>query len=888
MRFYICLALCAVTLLPVAGCSGCRGDDDAKKKQAQQAAQKKKKAAKKKKKPKPDIEELGRLQVQPHTSFRAPRNKEERLKLDKEPVYGKPGHWVNVSHHVRANNRDFHGQLVWQAQHRDERSNSIRPLPFKYAPYRMNASRPVTLSKDQSGEKRVDMTLFMPRLGSQSTMQYQYQGRGGWSARMPNRRIRHMPAHQYFFVVLSSQPNVYQSLKSERSIWTQFRSSGENAHYRVVLMKPDRRTPLPTNSLTWTGIAYLLWDDVDPSVLLPEQQQAMLDWLHWGGQLIVSGPDSLEQLRGSFLEPFLPVRGGKTLELPDEQLASLRGTWPQESGTPLIAENPWPGVELLPAKNEDDSSPNDAPQDDTDDYKVLLSTKSFQPLLVEHRVGRGRVLVSAFRLRQRELRQNWSGFDNFLNSYLMRRPPRHFKKGNVESSALFDPDEDLMEWQGMPARRDDPQLVTNYRAFSRDSGYDYSRPSNVEDYAIDQFGRSVVGDLHDQLRKADQGIGGWSDENAVANSARETIRIVAGIDIPERSFVIQVLLGYLIILVPLNWGLFRIIGRVEWAWFAAPVISIGGALLVIQLAQLDIGFVRSRNELSVVELQSGYPRAHVTRYTALYSSLSTEYALQFADSGALIQPFPMKTNIRPYDYRDNDTVHYRSENHVGFSGFHVISNSTGVLHSEQMVDVGGSISLPHDAGGRIKVFNGTTLPLNSVAVVRRRLESEIAPGTSPFKLALLGDISPGDTAPGTLTLSETVDWIDQWTATVEQDDLQGSGGEVAWKWLLAPNPGFSSAIESRRQMLRFDDLQPGDTRLVAIATEGVIPGLEITPRASQTRNATLVISNLKFGAGQKPGTDNKLPRNSRAPGRIDINEDDLEDEDSSFIFPTGP
>ena len=34
----------------------------------------------------------------------------------------------------------------------------------------------------------------------------------------------------------------------------------------------------------------MLWDDLEPDRLSLDQRQALIDWLHWGGQLIVSGP----------------------------------------------------------------------------------------------------------------------------------------------------------------------------------------------------------------------------------------------------------------------------------------------------------------------------------------------------------------------------------------------------------------------------------------------------------------------------------------------------------------------------------------------------------------------------------------------------------------------
>ena len=51
--------------------------------------------------------------------------------------------------------------------------------------------------------------------------------------------------------------------------------------------------------------------------------------------------------------------------------------------------------------------------------------------------------------------------------------------------------------------------------------------------------------------------------------------------------------------------------------------------MVINLAQLNIGFARAQNEIAVVEIQGDYPRAHVARYTALYTSLVTGYGFRF-------------------------------------------------------------------------------------------------------------------------------------------------------------------------------------------------------------------------------------------------------------------
>ena len=82
-----------------------------------------------------------------------------------------------------------------------------------------------------------------------------------------------------------------------------------------MTLPATKRPPLPTNSLCWTSIAYLLWDDSDPALWDLDQQQALIDWLHWGGQIIVSGPDALTQLQSSFLRSVLASNGGEVADV---------------------------------------------------------------------------------------------------------------------------------------------------------------------------------------------------------------------------------------------------------------------------------------------------------------------------------------------------------------------------------------------------------------------------------------------------------------------------------------------------------------------------------------------------------------------------------------------
>ena len=89
-------------------------------------------------------------------------------------------------------------------------------------------------------------------------------------------------------------------------------------YYRLVLpMEPDKPA-LSSHPLTWTTISHAIWDGYPPDSLSFSQQQALLDWLHWGGQLILSGGagQSYLAVRESFLGPYLPADAtGETVPL---------------------------------------------------------------------------------------------------------------------------------------------------------------------------------------------------------------------------------------------------------------------------------------------------------------------------------------------------------------------------------------------------------------------------------------------------------------------------------------------------------------------------------------------------------------------------------------------
>ena len=318
---------------------------------------------------------------------------------------------------MRANYRDFVGESRTAIV-----DNQNNPYPVDRTPFVLRSMRPVALSKGQP--KNIETTFFVPQTNQPVRLSPELVERGlGLTIAPPPTRLTRMPSYQYHFVVLAKEPTRYSFVKTLDSVnvpysgETEFDAREDSLHYRVDQLDIRQTVPLSDNPLTWTSIAYILWDEVDPHVFTPAQEKALVDWLHWGGQLIISGPDSLDLLKGSFLEPYLPARnaGTRTIAATDPAVAELNDHWmistPKVPGEPLQPTVPWSGIklEILP------------------EAQALPNTGE---LLVERQIGRGRIVVSAMQLAERDL-INWrSGFDSLFNACLLRRPSARVSRGH--------------------------------------------------------------------------------------------------------------------------------------------------------------------------------------------------------------------------------------------------------------------------------------------------------------------------------------------------------------------------------------------------------------------------------------------------------------------------
>jgi hypothetical protein len=446
---------------------------------------------------------------------------------------------------------------------------------------------------------------------------------------------------------------------------------------------------------------------------------------------------------------------------------------------------------------------------------------------------------------------NWrSGFGSLFNACVLRRPPREYRPGAFLGVTLAWADEALA------TRRLDARLTTNLRYFARDLGVDTAyrleevRDEFTQGVQFNQFGQQEIIREYRPPEHAG-GIGAWNDFNATANAAREALREAAGVEVPGAAFVVLCLAAYLVALVPLNWLVFHTAGRVEWAWIAAPLIAIIGTFVVVHQAQLDIGFVRAQTEIGLLEQQPDHPRAHLSRYTALYTSLSTTYDLAFANMTTLAAPFPADESFRMLRGQGMQDIDFQRYDDVRLAGLPISSNSTGMVHSEQMMTLDGAIRLGQSTARRgDQIENRSKLELDSVCVVRRPLPEDRVPAGVKLYGKWIGKMLPGQSMPISLQRIDPEDKEIPFARDRRAEQPARRGDQ------LNLEPMFKLALDPQH-------MEPGETRLVA-RIDQVLPGEEITPSASQVKGATLVVAHLAYAPAPPPRPDKNTRQDVKA------------------------
>jgi hypothetical protein len=762
----------------------------------------------------------------------------------------KPNHWSTLTLELRANLDDYSGML------------QSEPVLLLGMPHAILYRREARLPKGQ--RMRLGMQVMMPEIPREMAIDLLrpegVRADDSWRA-----SLRMLDPHQMLVLVLTRGSNdSYASWNRQQAFtpltldMTEVAFTDRQRYYRLVLpLEPDR-PPLSSQPLTWTTISHVIWDGMPPETLSVGQQQALIDWLHWGGQLILMGgaTPSFTLLRDSFLDPYLPADpSGESVLLGENDLKGLSAAYlPPLRFTDPVEAAPIPLTEaetqaetesqdryglryrapepIRPASNRPLYVAGLRPREGSS--VIPLDESSGRLLGVERRVGRGRVLMLSVNPTDAAL-ATWPGLDTLVRRVVLRRPEEKLERRYGISA-----------FQGVHApvfgRLSGPQL-TWFRLLSRDFGTPRTRLDSLASRTTAQAG-AAVGDtsvpslsqspsqsqspgggtrLRGRLRNySREPVAEWDDELALPKLCRNELERASGITIPSSTFVLKVVLGYIIALVPLNWLICRyLLRRREWAWILVPALALGFAIGVERAAAYDMGYDTACDEIDVVEAFGGYPRAHVSRFASLYSTGRTRFTIAFpGDSTGLALPLNIGRSLRGEDVA---TSIWQSYPVPALEGFQVQPRSLAMFRAEQLANLAGAITLERDAGGAgERIVNASDLELRDAVVID-------VDGPRARRETYVGTIPPGS----------TVAVAARRRPEPRVRDAKKEGPDP--KLFLSE---FSAFREDRPE-------NQGEIRLVAW-TPGPHGGLKLDPVVDRHRGFSLVVVHLKSGPPPAP------------------------------------
>jgi hypothetical protein len=224
----------------------------------------------------------------------------------------------------------------------------------------------------------------------------------------------------------------------------------------------------------------------------------------------------------------------------------------------------------------------------------------------------------------------------------------------------------------------------------------------------------------------------------------------------------------------------------------------------------------------------------------MYSSLATTYEAEFPEhAAAAALPFPANST-EATDWQER--VVFQEGGSPRLTGLTVSSSATRLLHAEQLVQLDGPIRLGKASNGLEQVENRTQYALRDAALVRRTFDAQ---GKARYDGSWLGDIKPKSSAVVGMR-------------------------RLAWNPKVLPFASErASAAQGRQQpvmdvdaVLRLafkfadknDPTRREETRLIAVIDEA-LPGMNVTPEASQHTGATVVVAHLTYGKLPTPQPD---------------------------------
>ena len=740
----------------------------------------------------------------------APEKKKSRLVSDElrtlpysKEIVGnsvKPGHWYQTRQKLKANQNDE--SLTATLYQIDGNSN---PTTVRNLGIPLQFNRDISLAKGQ--EKTIELRLLQTDWPFESMEPTNTTGKSNKLSifmRYSQRELgapvideefllRPLKDYQYDMLVLSRNTPQHIFWRGlDCIVWPQTINdeSSRIAPHRVIdIAEEDLGQSIPNQLMTMTSISHMVINDVSLNTLPEDHQKAILDWLYFGGTIIINGPDAIAGIESSILKTYAPIQQTSSTLLSQDQIDQLndinkwRIRYAKTPSKDAIAFKPSESISILQGQLAEDSS----------------WITDLEGLVAERLVGQGRIVMTSFPMNHTAL-VNWPSYSALIQNAILRKPARRV---NIE------PEFQLVYDESSSGRETDPKLTTRLRLWARDLVASTSSTPNERTANPSSKVSSY---------------GAWNSESLVTNTSSNYLKKLSGINVPNLNTILKWLLGYLIVLVPMNWLVFRLLGKVELAWLAAPFIAIAGVFVIARAVQLDVGFSRSQTSLQFIELHNRYPRGLLSSHHALYSSLTTNYKIVYPEGEGIVCPMPQPRQrsllsaggLLPYKIAD--------EKGTGFQSFPVLSNTIGLVQSEEVVSLTGAISWTIDQDA--KSFQVT----NESQAVIRDVILEGSDDTGAELRAVVGTLEPGEQKKG--TFDKPIESDLNWDIRLPTEGQIGQDLDTF-------------ALEQNLKLI-FNSYPIQHGEWIAMGwTESPLSKLQISPTTAQTRSATLVLMHPK-------------------------------------------
>ncbi len=726
----------------------------------------------------------------------------------------KPGHWYQARNKLTANLSD---EGLTASLKVLDRNRKVPPFLTGSLPIEFH--RNVNLVKGQ--EKTIDLKYFQPEVTvpekdltfdsrPTATLVSSYARRGlGTPLHEPEYPIRMMDGYQYNLVVLSRDMSRYTFWRGlDCIIWPSRMRLTEDRltpHRIVDIGEEEMASHFPNRLYAMTNISHIVLNDTSVQLMALEQQTALVDWLHFGGTVIINGPDAIAGLDSSVLRSYVPIKSVETETMSATQIDLLNEHWT---------------IERADDNRRDFEAPKPIPVLRGELLAGAAWVTHLDGLVAERLVGQGRVVMTMFPMSAPEF-VRWPSYSSFVHNAILRKPFRSPTTG-IEAD---------MNYGGVyHGQETNPLYSTRFRIWARDLDSQLLRREELSPNSMrtqDEIGATVVD------KKGS--VGAWNPNSTISAYAAVSLRDASGISVPRIKTIIQLLIGYLIVLVPLNWVIFRLFGRPEFAWLAAPIIALVGAVVVARSVQLDVGFSRSESTYGFLEMHNRYPRGVLTSYRALYTSLSTNYGSTYDEEAGVVTPVVTTgEGSRRRSLLDKLDYWYADSRGSGILNLPILSNTTGMLHSEETVAFQGAVNATlSDDESSLTLTSDLGLELRDVAVIGRTKRGKYVAGW-------IGD--PGKGIPVQCSLETRASdqmWMSQWDnhPSLAEPRSVGEDGQLKLKSPLADGLYLGPMLSA---LTKSYPLTHGEFIAIGWADSN-LSQLKVTPVAKQQKARTVIL-----------------------------------------------